>query len=437
MNERRTALDALLACRRDGAWIDGALKAAIARDGLNSRDAALASELAYGVVQNRALLDFYLAQLLTGKIKDLQPILRDILHIGLYQLYFLDKIPDSAAVNEAVELAKTYGKKQRNSPALVNGVLRAAIRSRGTLCEPKGWAEKYSHPQELIDRLIADYGREKVLPMLIADNCAPKTVVQVNTLKISTPALLAVLDGEGIAAEAHPWMPDCLILGGTGSLEQRESFRRGLYYVQDCAARLSVLCAGLEPGMQVLDCCAAPGGKSFAAAIAMRDSGGILSCDIYENKVRALTAAAQRLGLASVDARVQDASAENPAFLGRMDAVLCDVPCSGYGIIRKKPDIRYKKLAQTEGLPALQLAILRQQAKYLKPGGVLIYSTCTLLKRENEAVVEAFLQDNPRFSLEKLPLPAAFPADSGGMLTLMNGEMDTDGFFISRMRRNA
>lgn len=435
MGARETALNALIACRKEGAWSNAVLKTYIHRDRLDSRDAALATRLCYGVIQNRGKLDFYLAQLLTGRLKDLHPAVRDILHLGLYQIYELDKIPDSAAVSQSVSLAKRYCKNPK-APALVNGVLRRAADTKGHLKEPVSYADRYSHPEELISLLKANLPKGQLEPMLIADNQAPKTVIQVNTLKVDTTGLITRLAEAGITARPHGWMPDCLVLQNTGNLETLPSFREGLFYVQDPASRLSVVCAGLpQEDIRVLDCCAAPGGKSFAAAIAMGGKGRIVSCDIYPHKAELIRRGAERLGLKNVIAQVQDASVLVEKWVGQMDAVIADVPCSGLGIIRKKPDIRYKNLKETESLPELQLDILRNQARYVKPGGVLMYSTCTVLRRENEDVVARFLGKNPEFYLEPLRLPDGFPENTTGMLTLIPGQWDTDGFFICRMRR--
>ena len=437
MGARETALNALIACRKSGAWPNGALKEYIARDRLPPRDAALATRLCYGVLQNRNKLDFYLKQLLTGRLKDLHPVVRDILHLGLYQIYELDKVPESAAVNESVTLAKKYCKNPK-AGALVNAVLRKAAATKGTLQEPVSYADRYSHPDELISLLKANLPKGKLEPMLIADNAAPRTVVQVNALRISAEELAERLNREHVSARPHEWMPDCLVLSGTGSLEQLPAFREGLFYVQDPAAKLSVLCAGLpETGGNALDCCAAPGGKSFAAAIAMGGKGSIVSCDIYPHKTALIENGAARLGLTNITARQQDASQVVPEWVGAMDTVIADVPCSGLGIIRKKPDIRYKNLKELEDLPALQLKILETQASYVRPGGTLLYSTCTVLKRENEDVVSAFLAVHGEFTTEPLPLPGVFSKNETGMLTLIPGEYDTDGFFICRLRRKA
>ncbi len=439
MSARKTALDALIACRKRAAWSNGVLKDYIARDRLDRRDAALATRLCYGVLQHRNLLDFFLQQLLTGKVKDLHPVVRDILHLGLYQIYELDKIPESAAVSESVQLAKKYCRLQRSAPGLVNAVLRNAVRTKGELKQPATLEDRYSHPQALIDLLEGYVGKARLEPMLAANNDTPLTVVQVNTLKTTAKELVEKLAEEKVTALPHRWMPDCFVLSNTGSLEKLKAFQEGLFYVQDAAARLSVKCAQIPQGetVRVLDCCAAPGGKTFAAAIAMGGRGKIRACDIHRHKTVLIQNGARRLGMDNVLVREQDATDNHPGWFEKMDVVLADVPCSGYGIIRKKPDIRYKDPAEMERLPDLQLKILYKQADYVKPGGVLLYSTCTLVRGENEGVVETFLAHRKDFYLEPLALPAVFPENTTGMLTLVPGEYDTDGFFIARLRRRA
>ena len=435
MSARETALNVLIACRKQAAWSNGVLKEYIVRDQLDRRDAALATRLCYGVLQNRNKLDFYLKQLLTGKLKDLHPAVHDILHLGIYQILHMDKIPASAAVNESVALAKKYCKKLRYAPGLVNAVLRNAVRSADNLQQPKSLEDRFSHPKMLIDLLRQNVGQDRLEAMLAANNDMPKTVVQVNRLKVTTEELLQILQQEDVVAQPYEWMEDCLILSGTGNLEKLESFRKGLYYVQDVAAKLSVQCAQIPEGAKVLDCCAAPGGKSFSAAIAMAGTGAITSCDVHAHKIALIQNGAKRLGLENITAQEQDATQNRPEWNGQMDVVIADVPCSGYGIIRKKPDIRSKDPKTMEDLPQLQLQILCNQAQYVKPGGTLLYSTCTLLRRENEDVVAAFLKQRDDFYTEPLTLPSVFPENTDGMLTLVPGEYDTDGFFICRLRR--
>lgn len=427
MTARETALAALIACRRQGAWSDGVLKELIGRNALDRRDAALASRLCYGVLQNQMLLDFYLEQFLHGGIKKLQPQVADILRLGAFQILLCDKIPPSAAVNEAVEQAKRSANRQ--AAGLVNAVLRNLLRNRDNLRRPTDLATRYSHPQPLVELLTQAVGENKIEPLLAAHNTAPEITVQTNCLKITTPELAAQLKQLGIGVQMHPWLADCLILSATGSVEQLDAFRQGLFYVQDPAAKLAVQCADLAPGMTVLDCCAAPGGKSFAAAIAMENRGKLISCDIHPHKIALIEKGAARLGLTCLHAQVQDASKQNAQWLGQMDAVIADVPCSGLGVIRKKPDIRYKDLSQIERLPQIQQAILQNQAAYVRPGGVLLYSTCTVLPAENQNVIARFLASHPEFS----PEPSAM--SPSGMITLLPCAQGTDGFFICKLRR--
>lgn len=428
-NGRDAALTALIACRRADAWSDGALKDAVA--GLDRREAALASRLCYGVVQNRLLLDFWIGQFARGKV---QPVVADILRLALYQLQFMDKIPASAAVNEAVEQAK-----RRANPVaarFVNGVLRAVLRT-GELPLPEDLSTRYSHPAALVELFQAEFGAETTERLLKSHNTAPATVLQVNTLRTDANALTQALKEAGASVTAHPWLPDCLCVSGTGNLEQLETYQKGWFYAQDAAAKLAVLAAVPEAGMRVLDCCAAPGGKSFAAAIAMQNHGTLISCDIHPHKLPLIERGAQRLGVSILTTRLQDAATPVEQWRESMDVVLADVPCSGLGVIRKKPEIRYKDLAQTEVLPALQREILTCQAEYVRPGGVLVYSTCTILRRENEDVVAAFLEQRPDFALETVHFPAGAPISDGAATTLLPCDQGTDGFFICKFRRQS
>lgn len=428
MTARDAALRALIACRRSGAWSDGALKELLS--GMERRDAALASRLCYGVLQNRMLLDYWIAAFAKGK---LQPAVQDILRLAVYQLRFTDKIPSSAAVNEAVEQTKRLANPA--AARLVNGVLRAMLRTE--LPTPGDMATKYSHPQALVDLLEAQFGAEKTERLLQSHNEAPQTVLQVNTLIADVKQVLDALERQGAAAAKHPWLENCLTVSATGDLEQLDVYQNGWVYAQDAAAKLAVSAAELKSGMQVLDCCAAPGGKSFAAAIAMGDAGKLYSCDIHPHKLKLIENGASRLHITVITTRLQDASQPVREWEGQMDAVLADVPCSGLGVIRKKPDIRYRDLTQAERLPELQLAILKQQASYVRPGGVLLYSTCTVLRRENEAVVERFLSETSAFSAETVRFPTGSGIPDAAMTTLLPCEHGTDGFFICKLRRNA
>lgn len=432
MSARDTALSVLIACRKKQAWSDGTLKEYIVRDGLDRRDAALASQMTYGVLQNRMLLDEWIGRFLNCRNEKLQPIVTDILRLAVYQIRFLDRIPPSAAVNEAVSQCKRHANPR--AAGLVNAVLRNMLRMPQKLSYPEDLSIRYSHPQELVSLLSDSIGEEYLEAFLQCDNDAPKTCIQVNTLCCDTEMSEEKLLAEGYSVERHPWLEDCLFLSG-GSVEHSALFASGAIYVQDAAAKLAAICSGVKLGDTVLDCCSAPGGKSFACAIRMQNTGKITSCDLHEHKISLIEKGAERLGLSIIHAEQADASVSRDDFVSAFDVVIADVPCSGYGVIRKKPDIRYKPVSETERLPALQLQILNTQAEYVKPGGCLLYSTCTVLKRENEEVCASFLKTHPGFSAEPLPLPEMFGERTS--LTLLPYEYGTDGFFIAKFRRNA
>ena len=435
MDARTTALNVLIATRRQGAWSDGILKERIAKDGLDRRDAALASQLTYGVLQNRMLLDFYLSQVVTNGLSRLQPVTQDILRLGAYQILLLEKIPDSAAVNQAVEQTRRFVGER--AAGLTNGALRALVRRKDTLKAPQDLATKYSHPQELVELLRENLGEDELEAFLKADNEPVPTCLQVNTLRANLSEAEAVFTALQIPFVRHPWLPGCYFVKGTGSIAELDLFKSGRVYVQDPSARLAAMAAGVQPGMDVLDTCAAPGGKSFAAAIAMENRGSVTSCDIHAHKIALIEKGAERLGIRILHAQQADASKFREDFENRFDAVIADVPCSGLGVIRKKPDIRYKPVEPLERLPAVQAAILENVSRYVKPGGTLVYSTCTILKRENEAVAQTFLKAHPDFTLEPFEVPSMLDAKNDGMLTLLPHKHEADGFFICRMRKNA
>lgn len=440
MDAREAAMLALNACQRQGGWSDGALKKQLAAAELSGRDAALATQLCFGVLQNQMLLDFYLSKFSNIPLKRMEGKVVQTLRLGAYQMLFLTRIPHSAAVNSAVTLVKTHCKNPR-AAGMVNGILRSMERSLQNMpVIPQGdpvayLSTLYSHPEWLVKEFILSLGEEETAQMLAADNSQPPTAVMVNTTRTTAEELKAMLEADHVEAEPHPWLENCLLLHRTGDLERLETFQQGLFYVQDPASRLSVLAAGAKPGMKVLDCCAAPGGKSFAAAIAMENQGEIVSCDLHPHKKKLIQAGADRLGLTIISPKTADGKVFRPEWENAFDLVLVDAPCSGLGVIRKKPDIRYKDPAPLADLPAVQLDILRNAARYVKPGGTLMYSTCTLLYRENEEVVETFLAENNSYKAEAFPLPGPVGLVQGGSVTLWPHRHGTDGFFISKMRR--
>jgi len=395
MDAREVALLTLNACERQGGWSDGVLKKQLAQSGLDSRDAGLATQICFGVLQNKFLLDFYLSRFSNIPLKRMEAKVVQALRIALYQMLFLTRIPHSAAVNSAVEMTRKHCKNPRAS-GMVNGILRAVERTLDRLPtipaedEAEYLSTLYSHPKWLVELWVKQLGRQEAERLLAADNSAPPVTAQVNTCKISTVALLGRLSEAGVDAQVHPWLKDCIVIRQTGDLEQLDSFRDGLFYIQDPASRLAVMAAGVQPDMRILDACAAPGGKSFAAAMDMENRGEIISCDLHPHKKKLMRAGAERLGLECMKPQTADATQYRPEWDAAFDLVLADVPCSGLGVIRKKPDIRYKDPELLEGLPEVQNRILENVCRYVKPGGVLLYSTCTVLERENEAIVDTF-----------------------------------------------
>lgn len=440
MDAREAAMLALNACQRQGGWSDGALKKQLAAAELSGRDSALATQLCFGVLQNQMLLDFYLAKFSNIPLKRMEGKVVQTLRLGAYQMLFLTRIPHSAAVNSAVALVKAHCKNPR-AAGMVNGILRSMERSLQNMpVIPQGdpvayLSTLYSHPEWLVKEFILSLGEEETAQLLAADNSQPPTAVMVNTTRTTAETLKAMLEADHVEAEPHPWLENCLLLSRTGDLERLEAFQQGLFYVQDPASRLSVLAAGAKPGMRVLDCCAAPGGKSFAAAIAMENQGEIVSCDLHPHKKKLIQAGADRLGLTIITPKTADGKVFRPEWECAFDLVLVDAPCSGLGVIRKKPDIRYKDPAPLADLPAVQLDILRNAARYVRPGGTLMYSTCTLLYRENGEVVETFLAENKAYKAEAFPLPGPVGPVQSGSVTLWPHRHGTDGFFISKMRR--
>ena len=292
---------------------------------------------------------------------------------------------------------------------------------------------QYSHPRWLVERLVSLVGAEEAEEFLRLDNRPVATCIQTNPLKTTPEELAQELRDAGVSVQPHPWLAGCFEITGTGDLERLPAFAEGRCTVQDAAARLAAMAAAPAPGDRVLDVCAAPGGKSFAMAMEMGNRGDILSCDIHPHKLKLIENGAARLGITIVRTALADGRERHTAWVEQADVVLADVPCSGLGIIRKKPDIRWKDPAALAALPAIQRAILGNAAAYVRPGGVLVYSTCTVLPEENSGVAETFLAAHPEFTKEEFTLPGIGKCD--GDVTLWPQRHGTDGFYICRMRR--
>lgn len=430
---REAALQTLARCRRDGAWSGSAIDTAIKKYELEPRDASLSARLSLGVLQNSTLCDYYIGCFCTQK---LEPQVRDILRLGVYQLLFMDRIPARAAVNETVALCESSG--CRRAASLVNAVLRKISDNRASLPEipDKGTAKhlsiKYSHPEWLCAYVMDSKGYDFAEEFLRRNNEPAPLNIQINTLKTDIDSYMKLLDEAGMVYIKPEYPDNCLLLEGTAAF-RLPGFEEGLFYVQDRAARLSVAALGLEEGMKVLDVCSCPGGKSFAAAIAMNNKGSITSCDIHEKKLNLVRTGADRLGITIIGEKAADGREFIQEFNESFDAVIADVPCSGMGVIGKKPEIRTKTREEIARLPEIQAAILENASRYVRHGGSLLYSTCTVIREENEAVVEAFLSSHTDYELNTISV-GAVQAESG-MYTFWQNTDNTDGFFCAVLRR--
>lgn len=431
---RDVAVSAITAFRKRSAWSDGFLRNEIRACDLSPRDAAFASEIVNGVLENSLLLNFYISKFSSIKFNKISPGILDILQMAVYQILFLDRIPDSAAVNDAVSRAK------RNNPkaaGFVNAITRKISVSKENLPIPQGTlAERlsvlYSHPIELVNLLISEFGEADTESILAENNKRSKVFARVNTLKTTKSALIA--KEEEVVSFAEGRLDDSVEISFSGNIEKSEAFANGHFHIQDEASQIAAELLSPKSGSRVLDACAAPGGKSFSLAEIMENTGELVSCDIYEHKLELIEKGAKRLGIDIIRTVRQDASQFIPEFADSFDYILADVPCSGFGIIRKKPDIRYKSVEEVSELPKLQLQILKNLSRYLKPGGALVYSTCTILSRENSEVVESFLKGNDDFYEEKTEVSVAFKEEQHG-ITLLPHISGTDGFYMCKLRR--
>lgn len=438
---REVAAFTLFSMEEDGAWSDGALHHYLDRAGLAPRDRALATRLAYGVVQNRMLCDWYLRQFSKVRLSKIAPRVHICLQLGIYQLALTDRIPAHAAVAETVTLIRNYAHANDRTVGFANGVLRAVAqaveenRLPRLNCPDKEsfYSLRYSHPEWLVRLLSAQYGQKETATILAANNAAAPVSIRVNRLRSTREAVLERLSADGFSVQPHP-TAEAIILAESGDIASHPLFAEGIVTIQDTASAVCVELLDPQPGTFVLDCCAAPGGKTFYIAERMRNQGTLISCDIYEHKLEKIQTGAQRLGLSIVQPTLQDAAQFRAEWAGKADSVLCDVPCSGMGIIRKKPEIRYKDAQEIQELPTIQKSILENCAQYVKPGGTLVYSTCTILERENQAVVQEFLAQHAEFQAEPISHPV-FGTSENGMITLLPSIHNTDGFFIAKLRR--
>ena len=431
---RERALSLLLEYEASGKYANLSL-ASHHTDGLSLEDRALLTHLFYTAVERKITYDYYAAALSGRSCDDITPRARNILRLGFAQLLASSSIPTYAAVNETVKLGTGAGER-----SFINGVMRAAARAaeEGTLPMPKRernearyLSVKYSVPLSLAKELLSSFG-EEAEALLTAYNSVGYTDITVNTTRTDKDALIRELGEEGLVAS--PSLYSSLGIRVTGSFNPTRyaAFREGRFFVEDEASLVSQEALGARVGDTVVDVCSAPGGKSLATASLTHGGAKIYSFDLHSSKLSLISASAERLGF-DITVAERDAREPDESLLGRADRVICDVPCSGLGVLGKKPDLRYRDASEDASLPTLQHEILSASAKYLRPGGEIMYSTCTLRDAENREVVERFLSEHPDFSTVEFAVGAL--RSSGGMLTLLPHVHKTDGFFMAKLRR--
>ena len=438
---RKIAFNTLYRVLHDDAYSALALNSAIKDNNLQKVDAYFLSHLVYGVLERKMLIDHVISQYSKIKPKKIENKTLLILELGIYQLLFMDKVPNSAAVNESVKLSKKVGAYK--SSGFINAVLRNFLRNDLQYSLPdesdkiKHLSVKYSCPEFLVSMWLKQYGDENTISILLGLDSRPPLSIRVNTLKTTKQKLVEDLLKDNLEVENVDFLDNALNINNTGAIEKLTSFKNGEFYVQDCASQLCCEMLGANEGDIVCDVCAAPGGKSIYTAIKMNNIGVVHSYDLYEHKVGLINESAKRLGIVIIDAKVRDAEDTN-LLIPQCDKLLCDVPCSGFGIIRRKPEIRYKKATIIDNLPQLQYSILCKNADRLSIGGVLVYSTCTLCDKENIDVVNRFLSEHDEFEPLPLDLPIGinrFIDEPDNVLTLLPFRNMTDGFFVAKFRK--
>lgn len=427
-NERKVLVYALLKAEKNG-YSNIILDSVLNESDLNSVGKAFVTNAFYGVLERKITIDFILNKFLKKPIAKTPPYTSAVLRSGAYQILYMDKIPNSAAVNESVKLIKKS--KEHGNVGLVNAVLRNICNesSKNYLNNFQQASIKYSVEPWIYNRLIVEYPKEKIDLFFENSLLPPPVFIRINTLKENAFDLVCE-EMKAICATVKPTdFEDFYSVEGIKTVEKLKSYKNGLFFVQDYSSRFAVASLSAKSNERILDCCAAPGGKSFSIAMDMKNSGEIISLDIHSHRVDLIKKGADRLGLSVVKSAVNDATEYNKN-LGLFDRVICDVPCSGIGVIRRKPEIKYKNEDECKYLPQIQSKILLTASEYVKSGGRLVYSTCTLLKDENDDIVFDFLNKNKDFKLV-----SAYNRTDNKTLTLMPPEDLGDGFFVAVMER--
>ncbi|MCG8501030.1 MAG: 16S rRNA (cytosine(967)-C(5))-methyltransferase RsmB [Firmicutes bacterium] len=445
VSPREMVLKILYKVEHEKAYANLALKKYLGNSDYKVVDRGFVTELVYGIMKNKLLIDYTIRQFSNIRMKKISEWILNILRMGVYQIMYLDRIPDSAACNESVKLAKKYG--HYASSRFVNGILRNVSRNKNALrmpdrkTDPIGFLSiRFSHPEWMVAYWMNKYGPAFTEALCAANNEVPELVVRVNTLKLTRDELMEYMKAEKGSARIGQYNDEALILEAVGNVEELSAFREGLFQVQDESSMLVSKVLDPCPGDLVIDVCCAPGGKTTHMAQLMQNKGKIIGWDIHAHKIRLVRSAAKRLGIDIIEAEARDAALEAKELQEQADKVLVDAPCSGLGIIRRKPDIKWNKTTgDLEDIVALQKRILSVSSKYVKPGGMLVYSTCTLLDEENMEIIEAFTKENPAFVLQDIGqyFPQSLKKDTlkQGYIQLFPNIDKTDGFFICKMQR--
>ncbi|MDD4413897.1 MAG: 16S rRNA (cytosine(967)-C(5))-methyltransferase RsmB [Oscillospiraceae bacterium] len=447
-NARRLATEALISVHQGGGYSSAVLDLLLTdrndENAISSADRALISRLFYGVLERLITLDYIIERHSSVRIKKMHPIVRELLRLGCYQLIYMDKIPASAAVNETVKLARSM--KQDKAAGFINAVLRAVERNRDHLFDDlpdneQGLSVRTSCPVQLIKLWSSDYGNKTAVLLAESANQPPPVTIRLNTIKIKQKEFENILKKAEIEFTKNPFLSACYDIKDGTCLKRLAELPENCYYHQDTASQFCCMALGAQPGERVADVCAAPGGKSLTLAQLMENEGEILAGEINPSKCDAMEQRIKLAGATNIITVVRDASKPCPSSLiEKFDRVLCDVPCSGLGVIRRKPEIRYKPIDSFASLPEIQLSILNESSRMVRQSGVLQYSTCTLNKAENEQVTDRFLSLHPEFSPRILPIENCFHAltrQPSHQITLLPPIHGTDGFYIAGFTKNA
>lgn len=442
MSARQAALQIVNKINEDGAYTNIALSKVLSTNPLkDKRDIALVTEIVNGTIKNKIYIDHILKQFSKQKLEKLSPWIRNILRISAYQIIFLDKIPESAAVNEGVNLAKKYS--HQGSVKFVNAVLRNLIRKKSELTFPsreenivKYLSINYSFPLWLVEHFIKSFGASETENMLEYFNQVPDSWVRINTLKISLEEGKRIFSEKDIAIEQSEYIPEAFKIIGGYPLMRMEEYKEGLFSIQDETSMMAVDILDPLAGDNIIDVCSAPGGKTTFIAERMKNLGKIRAIEFYEHKLDTIKKYCKRNHINIVDVELGDAQKIYPKYPATFDKVLADVPCSGLGVLGKRPDLRYQAdTCKFKEIRTIQGGILRSSAKILKEGGVLVYSTCTLNKEENQGIINEFLKENSNF--EKMEIPEKYKEflDEEGNFQTLPFRDNKNGFFVAKLRK--